>query len=160
MQDLKWLTAPIRSGWVTERVSVRKRRRGARASGSAHDHGIKNARWDGIGIGFTPTPPPPHMDAAPRLYVALNQLRWFYCCTWQLTMSPWKLHLFTRQLSANDDGGGKAYGPKRGNYQECVCDSLKEFSFHVISQSAPMFTSQNTKPPALLHRSSKRCSAI
>lgn len=78
-----------------------------------------------------------------------------------LTMSPWKLHLFTRQLSVNDDdGGGKAYGVKRGNYQDCICDSLKELSFHMICQSTLMFTSQNIMPPILLHESSKRCSAI
>ena len=66
-----------------------------------------------VGIHSPPSPRlPPCMDAAPQLYVALEPITSFFSTarvtmvpTEGLTMSPWKLHLFTTELSVTEDEG-------------------------------------------------------
>ncbi len=120
-------------------MSVCERDREKRVSGSALNHVIE--RLIKL-ILFTPSPSlPPPTGTAPQFYVALNQSERLFTAivtmepTEGLTMSPWKLHLFTTELSAKEDEG-EPYSLVWGNYhQGCFYfKQIKALCFLIIGR--------------------------
>lgn len=109
-----------------------------RVSGSALNHVIETLIKL---ILFTPSPSlPPPTGTAPQFYQALNQSERLFTATVTmeptegLTMSPWKLHLFTTELSVKEDEG-EPYTLVWGNdHQDCFYfKEIEEFCFQIIS---------------------------
>lgn len=122
-----------------ESVCLCVKETGRSVSGSALNHVIE--RLIKL-ILFTPSPSlPPPTGTAPQFYVALNQSDRLFTAivtmepTEGLTMSPWKLHLFTTELSVKEDEG-EPYRLVWGNYhRDCFhFKQIKAFCLHIIGR--------------------------